>query len=250
MDESFIIFKRAVQSEKYGTAESGNYGHAGIPGQVGGSAPSENIVGITSARGSTISKPGESLPINMERMSRFENTLKKFDGVKDVKIYSSRGIFTGGGENTWVVSYKGNGQARKFLAETGDKYNQDAVFKYTLSDKETENSSPIDELKFDKYNPDEKERPYIEKLMAKVGLGGGTWVHDASKDSKESLRLSHVPWYGTAKEHTDKVNALNDLLEQYLGKDSISRTTKHANFEGFEHNIRGEGKGIKYKDVK
>ncbi len=51
--------------DEYGTAASGNWGHAGIPGSVGGSAPGGGRVGVAAASAKEVATLSESVEIGL-----------------------------------------------------------------------------------------------------------------------------------------------------------------------------------------
>jgi hypothetical protein len=119
-----------------------------------------------------------------------------------------------------------------------------------LQDKPDDKSVQIDELDFGN-SDSERIRKFTEQTMASVGIGGATWFNDI-RTGTVKLRIAQVPWYTSNREEHDRaVTQLQTIMASGRGSEKVStsRKTKYASFEGFEHDERGGGMGIKYKDV-
>jgi len=161
------------------------------------------LVGITSAGHQPGAQPHTR---DVEQsMHAFEKRLKALSGVKNISVTKGTGIFFGVSEPTWVVAYNGNGQARKLLAETGQKFNQDAVLIMQPGD-----SDVAAELTFDK-EVGHNRRDHIQKLLAKENIAGGTWFKN--ERGQHVLRMASVQaWGGDKTEHTAAVARLSARL--------------------------------------
>lgn len=166
---------------------SGNFGHAGRPGKVGGSAPrSTTRVGVTSSR------EGVSSRSVFVAMGEFEQDLKRVRGVSGINVQPGLGGWEGGREPTWIVEYKGNGEALELLQDVGRKYDQDAILLFSEA-KKGSGSLMLDYILNDSVQP--VERDIIEDAVTANGIGGWSWYR--TPDGRRSLRLVHVPqWAG------------------------------------------------------
>jgi len=164
-------------------------------------------VGITSARPE--GDPGHtSNRVVFERMSQFAGNLRTISGVENVTVQPGLGAWQGGSEPTWVVSYKGNGEATKLLARTAKEYNQDAVL--ILKGSDGAGASIADELVFD-HGVDGQTRETVHEALAKEGLGGWTWF---KRGGKVVLRAVAVPqWGGDPGAHRDSVKRISQSLD-------------------------------------
>jgi hypothetical protein len=184
-----------------GGAGSGNHGHAGRVGYVGGSSPTR--VGITS----DLTVQGQPTTANQvyRDMNAFADELKNAKGVKDVKVQFGRGGWAGGSEHTWVVSYTGNGEALKLVAKTAKAHSQRGVLMMYPDGADKGTSSILNELVFTK-RITSVERDVIEQRLDDLGFGGWTWF----KDGKNvRLRLACVPqWGGNLSEHRVGIQTL------------------------------------------
>jgi hypothetical protein len=142
-----------------------------------------------------------------ERMNQFAGNLRTISGVENVTVQPGLGAWKGGSEPTWVVSYKGNGEATKLLARTAKEYNQDAVLIVKGSD--GAGASVADELVFDR-GVSGKTRELVHETLAKEGLGGWTWF---KRGGKAVLRAVAVPqWGGDPTAHRDAIKRVSDGL--------------------------------------
>jgi hypothetical protein len=164
---------------------------------MGGSAPRSTnpagrgltYVGITSAR------PEKTLSsVIYGDMQSFGRELRSIKGVSNVKLGRGRGGWEGGGEKSWIVSYKGDGEARKLLARTGKKHNQDAVLVYEPAGP-GKPGSPLFDLDLGTHLHADNRRQ-VEKLLPSLGIGGWTWFRD--KGGNTVLRMVHVPQWSSS----------------------------------------------------
>ena len=144
-------------------------------------------VGITSAR----AKGEPDWRSNREvfhQMGQFKDRLAAIKSVADVSVKPGVGAWQGGKEATWVVSYRGNGEAMKLLATTAKTYNQDAVLVMKPG-----GGDPSVELEFD--GPvGARGMAQIEKIMVGHGLGGWTYYKSGGQTV---LRSVSVPQWGS-----------------------------------------------------
>jgi hypothetical protein len=150
--------------------------------------------------------PGWQVQAEMED---FRSRLNAIEGVSDVRAYVGRGAWKGGSEETWVVRFNGNGEAKRLIAETGARYGQDAVL--IMEPPTPENTHPITELSFDR-NLTGAERDGINQRMADLGFGGWTWGV-ARTERMPLLRVASVPDFGSDDaQHPGLMQALGTEL--------------------------------------
>lgn len=180
-------------------------------GQCSSGSASDTLVGITSAR------PGKPSKEVFAQMRGFERDLKAIPTVSSVRVQPGLGAWEGGSEPTWVVSYRGNGEARRLLAKTGRQYNQDAVL--VLSGTHGTSGSPMVEFAFEgavRMNT----RKAIHKVLVGAGLGGWTWMKSSGKTV---LRAVCVPqWGGVEMAHMKASKQVSDTL----GRLGLKHTTR------------------------
>lgn len=176
-------------------------------------------VGITSQRpkGTTNADPDKAEKTNrtvFQQMRAFEAQLKALPGVSNVSVTPGLGAWQDdktkivGSEGSWQVSYRGNGAARKLLAKTGQRYDQDAVL--LMHSCKGSGCDPAVEIAFDR----PVGRPVMDKIGAQLGargFGGWTW---GKRGGKTVLRVVHVPaWTDmTAADHVRTLQGLASLL--------------------------------------
>jgi hypothetical protein len=190
---------------------SGNFGHAGRPGERGGSGKGGSMqVGVTSAR------PEKS---DDQVAKEFTGFKKMLSGVaRNVDTSLGRGGWEGGGESTFVTHYTGGDTAKAKLVQYAKDQNQDGILFMKPAGKDTEGATPITNLTFAKEVSDVK-RAAIEKALVKNGFGGWTW-------SGNQLMLASVPAYGgTTEGHLEQV----DALQKSIG--TVSRVDRYAKIE-------------------
>lgn len=168
---------------------------AGSP--TGGQFCSDSVtVGITSARyhDDPGYKPNKAV---FEDMRAFEAQLTALPGVRAVSVKPGLGVWEGGNEATWAVSYRGNGEALRLLAKTGKQYNQEAVL--MLKGCRGANCDQAVELTFDRGIP-ANVRDAIHDVISDYrtpdgGLivGGWTWH---KRGGKMVLRMVNIPEFG------------------------------------------------------
>lgn len=211
---------------------SGNFGHAGRPGKRGGSAPGSRSgsrlpsfqVGITSAR------PGTSLDKIRRDMQDFEEEMRKTP-VKELSVELGTGAWEGGGEPTWIVRYRGNGEALKMLAMTGKKHNQDGVL---IMQKVKSGGQPLSELSFD-MELDTSQYETIGNILSEAGFGGWTW---GTRGGKTLLQIACIPqWGGDAKSHNAATQEVKSALAEIgykvnLGSEQIKPTVMERDTYG------------------
>jgi hypothetical protein len=186
--------------------------------------PDRTLVGITSQR-----SPGQppGLPQHQtsaevfKTMQVFAARIAQIPTVKNAQVKPGLGRWDGGGEETWVTSYEGNGEALALLKEMGTKYNQDAV----LVMHPGEGEEPVEEIAFDTplgvTSQDE-----LNTVMAKHGFGGWTWF---KAGGKTTLRLAWVPeWPTDALKTRDDFLHAADALRAELAVSHPHAATRQA----------------------
>jgi len=167
-------------------------------------------VGITSARPE--GDPGHTdTKVVFARMRKFEGNLKLLPGVENVRVQPGVGAWQGGSEPTWVVSYKGNGEATKLLAQTAKDYNQDAVL-VLKGDGGEGGKSVASEFVFDR-GVDSAERDAVHAVLAAEGIGGWTWF---KRSGHTVLRAVAVPqWGGDPTVHHAASQTISETLARH-----------------------------------
>lgn len=159
---------------------------------------STTFAGLTSARTDVPSRTGRV--VLGDNLNQFRTQLQSLPGVSNVSVQRARGAWKGGREPSWLVSYSGNGAARRLLAQTGKQYNQDAVLMYTAC--KSGNCTPITDWQFSRVPV--KVRTVIEHALGELGFGGWTWV---KRGGSVTLRIAHIPQWPT-----DKIKTTADYL--------------------------------------
>jgi hypothetical protein len=171
-------------------------------------------VGITSAR----PKGDPDYRANKQvfaDMRAFESRLKALPGVRAVSVKPGLGAWEGGNEATWAVSYRGNGEATKLLAETGKRYQQDAVL--LLKGCTGPGCDAAVELVFDR-GVSANVRDAIHDVLTSerspdggLVIGGWTWL---KRNGRPVLRMVSVPDYGgDAARHTAATARISQTLQ-------------------------------------
>lgn len=198
-----LSLKSAIEERHYGPGPHPGTGtpqqvHAGKRGKGG-----KTEVGITSAR------PGKPSKQVFNEMRKFEDRLKKLRTVRNPSVKPGLGGWEGGREPTWVVSYEGNGQAIREIAETAKKFEQDAVL--FMREASGRGGSPVVTWRFtDPVTPEERDA--VENLMVEMGIGGWTWFR--TPDGHSSLKAVAVPqWGGDPKKHLSASRRLRQLFQ-------------------------------------
>lgn len=164
---------------------------------------STTSVGITSAR------PGREARAVFENMRTFEGELKKVHGISHVSVKPGLGAWEGGSEPTWVVSYRGNGAARRLLARTAKTYDQDGVL--LLKPCHGQSCDPSVELTFEQAVAG-PVRAAVHATLAKHGMGGWTWF---KQRGKTVLRMVSVPAWGSNRaSHLMATRAISKRLSE------------------------------------
>jgi len=200
--------ERSLVEKSPGGPGSGHHGHRGRPGEVGGSQKGKGLgkvaVGITSA------KPGKSAQRVYAEMGVFESRMTEIKGVKNLSVQAGIGGWEGGSEPTWVVSYSGNGNALRLIAETARKHDQEAVLLMRECEP-PQDCSPVTDFHFE--NPlSDQERVEVEGLLVSMGLGGWTWFRDG--EERRVLRSVAVPqWGGSRQKHLSATRRLRKMFD-------------------------------------
>lgn len=166
-------------------------------------------VAMTSQRGE--GDPGHMANKEVfQHMKTFEGQLKGLPGVINVSVKPGVGGWEGGSESMWQIYYKGNGEARKLVAQTAKKFNQDAVL--ILNKCKGEDCQPAVELSF-AGGVSGTIRDHVHKVLVANGIGGWTWMKSAQ--GKTVLRMVSVPqWGGEAKKHQAATAAVSKQLRE------------------------------------
>ncbi len=201
---------------------------------TGSAAQRQHRVGITSAT-KDVTDPG----VIKHHMEGFARALKKLPGVSRPLVQFGEGGYKGGSEPTWVVSYRGNGEARRLIAQTAKYHNQEAVLLMSGC-RSAARCQPMVELTFDR--PLQKAKQgLIETSLADTGFGGWTWFRNGS--GKTVLRVTSVPqWGGDRHEHLGSTQRLSRALTHAgIG---FSKSVKNVRVE-----VMGQKGPLTYDDV-
>jgi len=200
--------------DSYGVLREFNQCHSPEDGKFC-SGSGATRVGITSYRA------GATNRATFDAMRAFEAKLTAIPGVRQVAVQPAQGAYHGGWEPSWSVQYRGNGEARRLLAATGQAHQQDAVLVMQGCRGNLGCNSIGTEFVFDK-PVSLARREGLAKLFGAHGLGGWTWYKSGGKTT---LRMVAVPhWGGTVAGHT-KVMA---SLRRSFGKLGMGHQTRHT----------------------
>lgn len=171
-------------------------------------------VGITTARTKDDATHYRSNKSVAHEMRGLEGTLRRLPGVRAVSVKPALGQWAGGSEFSFAVSYIGNGEARKLLAQTGKAWNQDAVL-ILRRPKAGETPDGASEIMFDR-PVGMAARTALADYMGSIGLGGWTWY---KRNGQTTLRIVSVPqWGGSPEAHRTALDTLTGKLRsQGLG---------------------------------
>lgn len=159
-------------------------------------------VGITSAR------PGQTEGV-YANMAEFERDLRRVPGVSKVSVWPGIGAWQGGYEPSWIVSYVGNGEARRLLAKTAIRYDQDAVLLMGRCKGGKENCDPAVDLRFDA-PLSRAQMEAVNGVLGASGFGGWTW---GKVGGKTVLRAVSVPkWGGVTSKHIKRMAIISGEL--------------------------------------
>lgn len=176
-------------------------------------------IGMTSARQGWTGRPAKQV---FTEMRAFERDLKGIKGVTNVSVVPGVGGWEGGSEPSWVVSYRGNGEAKRLVLKTAKQFDQDGIL--MLHPCRGANCDPAVDLRFDK--PVGKTgRTLIESVLVGEGLGGWTWLKSGGRSV---LRLVSVPaWGGETQKHLASTRrVMRHLRRAGLGVRSRIRAVK------------------------
>jgi hypothetical protein len=176
--------------------------------QVGPPEQGETRVGITNAR------PGVSEQQIVAGMNVFSAKLSALPNVSEVSVQAGVGGYMGGHEPTWIVSYKGDGDALKLCAQTAKDAGEDAALFIGTKGRGTD--SVATDFQFDKpITP--VERSTIEQALVTCGektgqMKGWQWFKDGSQHSV--LRSICVPqWGGEANAHAQAATTMSSFFK-------------------------------------
>lgn len=176
-------------------------------------------VGMTSARQGWTGRPARQV---FTEMRAFERELRGIKGVTHVSVAPGVGGWDGGSEPSWVVSYRGNGEAKRLVLKTAKQFDQDGVL--MLYPCRGANCDPAVDLRFD--TPLGKStRAIIESVLVGEGLGGWTWM---KSKGHAVLRMVSVPaWGGDAQKHLASTRrVMRHLRKAGLGVKSRIRAVR------------------------
>lgn len=179
----------------------------------GGKGPTIQV-GITSYK----SEKGQGLKQLKRDMAELKRDLGKTN-VRDLSVVLGTGGWEGGGEPTFITLFKGDGEARRILAEKAKKWDQDAVI---IMQRVSKGGQPQTRISFGEALTKEEYRIVEKGLLAAskrhgAGIGGWTWGRGAN--GHPELIAQCIPqWGGKSKGH---IEASRDLLKrlQKLGYD-------------------------------
>lgn len=170
-------------------------------------------VGITSQRPEGAPGHKSNRDVFQKDMEGFRQQLSALPGVSGVSVKPGVGAWQGGSEPTWVVAYRGNGEATKLLAKTGKQFEQDAVL--VMRGCRGKDCSPAVELVFEK-GISGTVRDAIHGVLGSYKradgsqiIGGWTWL---KRNGKTVLRMVAVPQLGG--EATEHVNTTREISTQ------------------------------------
>ncbi len=215
--EPVVTFAEKIErmvTRRKGGPGSGNFGHSGRPGEVGGSADGEGggedtrrpvmRVGITAKR------PERSDERVREIMQSFSSDLNKTP-AKNVSISEGRGAWNGDHEPTWVTSYDGNGEAMRTCVKYGAETEQDSVLFMRQSSEDDPKALPVSYLSLsDEVNVDAAFVEEIEAELVKADVGYWTWTRDEA--GKPVIMTAAVRVFGHTREsHATSINTFKSL---------------------------------------
>lgn len=179
------------------------------------------VAGVTSQR------PERSDPKTVfADMANFRDRLSEIPTVSRVSVKPGVGAWQGGREATWVVSYRGNGQANKLLAETGKRYDQDAVLIMRAAKRGDPDAAPMAEYTFE-HGIGTRQRDAIGEVLAEHGIGGWTWLK--SPGGRTMLRAACVPqWGGDREVHLAATKAISARLSALGAAHAYSTHQMHV----------------------
>ena len=201
-------------SRRKGGPGSGNFGHEGRPGQVGGSGDGggsgedthrpETRVGVTSAR------PGKAPEKIREQMGEFTADLGKTP-AKNVSVEEGRGAWNGDHEITWVTSYDGNGEAMRTCAKYGAETEQDSVLFMKQSSEDDPAALPVSHLRLSGKEVDDQYIEEIEAKLVEADVGYWTWTKDTS--GNPTIMIAAVKFFGDTREsHAETIGKVKELM--------------------------------------
>jgi hypothetical protein len=180
----------------------------GGPGRAG-SGPSVRV-GITSFR----ETKGQAMEQLKKDMASLEDDLEATP-VQDVSVSLGTGGWEGGSEPTFVTQYRGNGAAKKVLAEKAKEWNQDGVI---LVEQVKKGGTPESRLNFSEPLNEGQMRKAEQALLAAserhgAGIGGWTWANNGGKGPE--LITDCIPqWGGNPDSHAAAVKETMSMLKE------------------------------------
>lgn len=147
-----------------------------------------------------------------EAMQAFADQLRSLPGVDNVSVQIGQGgwrdLQTGviAWEPSWVVTYRGNGQALALLRSTGRHYDQQAILLIRPGKKDF-----LTDIDFEKNIPG-RERRDIEQALINLGVEGWTWHR--TQEGHSALRMVNVSRWGATLTPV-MINNLETYLRQH-----------------------------------
>lgn len=170
------------------------------------------VVGITSQRSGAATKPNRLV---FKEMDAFASQLQKLPGVQNARIVPGVGVWQDTEtkevitEPSWVVSFNGNGDALRLIAQTGKDYDQQAVLITRPAGSAEGTASPVVEFEFDTPLTLAKQKAMIA-AMAIHGITGAAW---SKRNGKTVMRAVAVPQWGQdAAAHLKAAREVSDEL--------------------------------------
>jgi len=159
-------------------------------------------------------------------MREFEDGLKALPGVSRVSVKPGVGGWQGGSESMWQIYYRGNGEARRLVAQTAKRFNQDSVLVLNKCEK-GHDCQPAVELFF-RGGISPTTREHIHQTLVDHGITGWTWM---KRDGKSLLRMVNVPpwstWGADGVKHQQATALVSRELHEY-GIDNFRKVHKVA----------------------
>lgn len=177
--------------EERGGPGSGHHGHEGRPGEVGGSVAGEG--GASRRLGITSYREGKTFDEVERDLGVFSDRLNQISGVTDVKTAVAWGTYEDQREPTWLVEYKGNGEAMELTSQALKEADQDSglIWADDLSNGiETTMAKLTIDLSSVKFSAG--IRPAMEFVIEKYGQGA-TWQLDGRNLILETMA---IPQFG------------------------------------------------------
>jgi len=180
-----------------------------------GLSTGEPVSGDTTRVGLTSARPGRTNEEVFAAMREFDDQLGGIETVTSHRVQPGVGGYMGDHEATWIIEYTGNGEAKKLVAATAKKWNQDSALLITGPDKGQATISTDFEFD-DPVTPTERKAVETAMIAAAEKTGqfrGWQWYRQPHKYSV--LRAVCVPqWKGVPETHKQVAGTLADFFKQ------------------------------------